>query len=102
MSVAAGSTVTLNCSSPVSTSVVHAEWEFRRLNTGRPMLIYDGSRINPELPDKYVTRCNLLSGICDLQINRLQADDVGKYRCYLRTKNIGAVAYVYKLAVIGA
>jgi len=95
-----GSAVKLSCTSPTSTLVTNAEWDFHSLNTGNPTLIYDGRRVNPELADKYDTICNSSSNICDLQINRLQETDVGEYQCYLKTTN-RTLKFVYRLSIIG-
>jgi len=96
----AGSTVILNCTSPILTVVEHAEWDFHRLNTDRPTLIYNGFNINPKFADKYDVLCNVSSSICDLRINGVQSADDGEYHCHLNT-NHRTFNYVYALTVIG-
>jgi len=93
-----GSTVILTCrtASPVN----HAEWDFHRLNTGTPTVIYDGSVVNPNLSDKYsISYCNVSSTTCNLRINRLQQSDDGEYQCYLETNN-ETLKIVHRLSVI--
>ena len=99
------STVILSCRSPSTTTasrVSHAEWDFHPEHSGTPVVIHDGSRINPDYQhdDKYEFLGNRTSAIFDLRVNKLQQTDVGLYQCYLVTDN-ATLKFVYRLQVIG-
>ena len=96
-----GSSVTLGCRHP--SLVNHAEWDFHRHNVGTPVVLFDGSVVNPILADKYQVNCNLSSSsstVCDLRINRLKDADVGTYQCYLLTDDETS-KFVYRLSLTG-
>ena len=99
------STVVLSCRTPNTTAwskVNHAEWDFHPRHSTTPVVIHDGSSINPDYQDddKYDILSNRTAAIFDLRINKLQQTDVGLYQCYLVTDN-ATLKFVYRLQVIG-
>jgi len=100
--VAIGASVTLDCAAPNTASpVIHAEWDFHQLNSGTPIVIYDGSVVNPStVADKYSVDCNMSSKTCALRINHFQTSDIGEYQCYLMTEN-ETLKFFYELSATG-
>ena len=99
------SNVVFNCGTPNTTAwskVINAEWDFHQRHSATPVVIHDGSRINPDYQhdDKYDILSNRTSAIFDLRINKVQQSDVGLYQCYLVTDN-ATLKFVYRLQVIG-